>query len=404
MKIKLGKLCMKGSSLILEKAKPAYQPVVRKKTNKKDFTRFSETNGIYTAIPERRIPGDEVTLMCAGDILCEEKLYKAAQYGEDFFFHSIFKYVNEQLRRADLSIANLETMVDPSAPYTGEQYKINGKYHNNAPVEFLDALKYAGFDMFAMSNNHNLDCGVSGIAETLRQVDSYRFIHTGLFTPGDKHYAVIEIKGIKIGVLAYSNWFNRNLDRLTAEGRKHLINEYEPKKVAADIAAARKDGAEFILVYMHWGIQSEYRHTPASQQIELAQEIAELGADYIVGSHPHCLQPYDEITTSGGKVVPVVYSVGNFATSDWQDITRDNIILTLNLKRKNGTIEVKSSYIPCHVFNTFAGMKYPIVPALAQYDGDGKTMGLKKIHDRIVEIMGSKIHSIGYMGDALTME
>lgn len=90
--------------------------------------------------------------------MCEEKMYKAYNFDDKFLPYGIFYYVKKVFAEADFVIGNLETTICEEAPYTGEEYKINGKYHCNAPASYLDILKYAGFDMFALSNNHNLDC------------------------------------------------------------------------------------------------------------------------------------------------------------------------------------------------------------------------------------------------------
>ena len=72
-------------------------------------------------------------------------------------------------------------MLCAAAPYTGEQYKVDGKYHCNAPQSFLDAVRQAGFDFLMLANNHNLDCGAAGIRETLNRIDDAGLMRTGLF-------------------------------------------------------------------------------------------------------------------------------------------------------------------------------------------------------------------------------
>ena len=91
---------------------------------------------------------------CVGDMLVEEKLYRSHYINGQTDFHDIFQFVRPVFAASDLTIGNLETMVCDSAPYTGEQYKIDGKYHNNAPETFLAAIKDAGFDFLMLSNNH----------------------------------------------------------------------------------------------------------------------------------------------------------------------------------------------------------------------------------------------------------
>lgn len=123
----------------------------------------------------------EATIICVGDILCEQKLFNAHRNDDGRFdFESVYHFVRPLISNGDLAIANLETTVCQSSPYTGEQHKIDGKYHNNAPLEFLDAVRSAGFGFLMLANNHGLDSGIAGVVETLRHIDECGFMHTGL--------------------------------------------------------------------------------------------------------------------------------------------------------------------------------------------------------------------------------
>ena len=337
-------------------------------------------------------------LMCVGDLMCEEKMYKAYNFDDKFLPYGIFYYVKKVFAEADFVIGNLETTICEEAPYTGEEYKINGKYHCNAPASYLDILKYAGFDMFALSNNHNLDCGALGIGETIEEVEKRKFLHTGLYTdPNEKdRYVVVNINGIKVAFLSYSTWFNKNLSRLTEKGQG-LLNIYDIEKVKENITAAKGPGeADLVIVYMHWGVDREYKHQFGDSQRRQAEELAAAGADYIVGSHTHSLQGYEEITAPDGRTVPVIYSLGNFATSERNYLSRDNAILTLNLKKGgDGKVSVSSSYIPCHVFDNFYGRKYPIVPAISKYNENCESEYLIKTRNLAEKIMEYKIPEYG---------
>lgn len=374
-----------------EKIKPDYSDFTRENTTIYRFTKGKQNN---------RIKENSATLMCMGDLMCEAGMSETARYDDNYFFCNSFKYIKNVLKDADFAIANLETLVDENAPYTVEKYKINNKYHCNAPKEYLEALKYAGFDAFAMSNNHNLDCGVDGICETLKTVDEFDFMRTGLFTPEDKNrYMLVDVNNIKIGVLSYSTWFNRNQNNLTDEGRELFINEYSFDKVQRDAKNLKAAGAEFIIVYMHWGIYSEYKHEESSQQRMIAEELINIDEiDYIIGSHTHSLQRFDKLISPTGKIVPVAYSIGNFMTSDYQAITRDNIILVLNLEKFENKIMCETRVLPCHIYNEFRGIHYPIVPTVSQYNnGHGDAWSsLKQAHNTIIDVLGRKCKGYGF--------
>lgn len=337
----------------------------------------------------------EAVITCVGDCLAEEKMYKSHLFGDRFSFDDVFAFVRSYFLNSDLSIANLETMICENAPYTGEQYKIGGKYHCNAPIEFLNAVKNAGINFLMLSNNHNLDCGVNGIIETLNRINELGFEHTGLFAPQDtKRYSIVEIKGIKIALASYSIWFNRNEIRLTELGRKTFINEYSKEKVSEDIKAAKQDGAEFVLVYIHWGIDAEYKTQPSESMKRMAQEIADSGADYIVGSHTHSVQPFAKITAVNGKQVPCIYSMGNFVTSEMSKISRQSVMLQLKLKKIGGAVQaIEQRFIPCYIPDKFYNMNYPILP---KGMGTANNLSISSFNEDTLKTLGCETTHFGY--------
>lgn len=349
-----------------EEQPPLYEPVMREQRARGPRI-VAHDGGFATASVDSA--KQEATIVCVGDILCEEKLFKASRTRMGFDFSGVYQFVKPLIMDSDLAIANLETTICESSPYTGEQYKVGGKYHNNAPVEFLEAIRAAGFDYLMLANNHSLDSGVAGVVETLRHIDDLGLLHTGLFAPEtSRSGSVVSVAGIKIGLLSYSTWYNRNQGRLTEEGRKTIINEYAPEKVRADISELRERGAEFVLVYMHWGIDAEYKSSQSPSMEVAAREVANAGADYIVGSHTHSVQPYVQIAADDGRLVPCIFSMGNFVTSERAAISRDSLLLRIRLRRIGGRVVVASEKaIPCHVPDDFLGVAYPVLPASADY-------------------------------------
>lgn len=351
---------------LYEVEKPHYEPVMRDAPPRY----VEQPDGSYRRTSP---PTGRAVVSCVGDMLAEAKLYRSHCINGQTDFHDIFQFVRPVFAASDLTIGNLETMICTGAPYTGEQHKVDGKYHNNAPVEFLAAIRDAGFDFLMLSNNHNIDCGVAGIRETLARIDAAEMMHTGLFPHADaRRCAVVDVNGIRLGLLAYSTWFNRNQDRLTELGRETVINEYTPEKAAADIAAAKAAGAEFVLVYIHWGVDAEYKSEPSASMRRVAQELADSGADYIVGSHTHSIQPHDLVTARDGRIVPVVYSMGNFVTSEISPISRSTGILRLTLVKDGTAVRVADEeFIPCYIPDQAFGLSYPV---LTEKNIGGETM------------------------------
>lgn len=273
-----------------------------------------------------------------------------AQPAGQWDFDESFQYVRKILRRGDLVIGNLETMLSQSSPLTMQCRTLESKPYLNSPVEFLDAIDYAGYDLLTLANNHNCDVGVRGLLETLENIDNYHFMRTGMFASEEEdRYLIVDVNGIKIGIVAYAAYFNTKDDNFTDEGQEVLLNRFFTDKARTDIRAAKKAGAEFVIAFMHWG--KENTHETTYTQERYAYNVAKAGADYIVGSHPHALQPYDIIEVPGGREVPVIYSMGNFLSCMGKDINNDTQILQLNLvKDDSGQVSVTSHRLyPCTI-------------------------------------------------------
>ncbi|MCX7959740.1 MAG: bifunctional ornithine acetyltransferase/N-acetylglutamate synthase, partial [Deltaproteobacteria bacterium] len=122
------------------------------------------------------------------------------------------------------------------------------------------------------------------------------------------------------------------------------LNEYVRKYSEEDLQAVReaKGKYDIVLVYIHWG--QEYMKEPDNSQKEIAEKLAESGADVIIGGHPHILQPLELIVTSDRRIVPVVYSMGNFISNQSRNYyypvsgadegrTRDSAIMRFKVKK-----------------------------------------------------------------------
>ena len=344
-------------------------------------------DGIWHGTHPRR--ENEALLMLTGDLMCQTRQQEAGRTGSGYDFRGSFRYVKPILGEADLVMGNLEATLSQSAPYMAEQKSVEGRPHLNAPASFLDALRYAGFDLVTMSNNHNCDAGVRGVWETLDRVEDYHLLHTGLFRgPREPRYTVVEVNGLRIGILSYATYFNHKEEHFTQEGVRILLNPYAPEIAARDMAAARSAGAEFLLVCIHWG--QEYQNSPNESQRRMAQELADAGADYIIGSHPHALQPYEELESADGRRVPVLYSMGNFVSHQEKVVTKDTLILRLLLRRDaEGQVRpAEEGYIPCRVFRTFLGESYAVVPVTAPYHQGLRSKYFLPAYERITEILG----------------
>lgn len=309
-------------------------------------------------------PGD-ITLAFVGDLMClSGQQYGAmnqAGSGERFDFSPSFRYVKGILSGAECALGNLETTISHSWPLSYEEKTIDGMPNCNGPEEYLDALKYAGFDALAMANNHCCDAGKQGILETIEAVSGKGFRHTGVFSSADeRRFIILNVNGIKVGLLSYTEFYNGKQGCVGND--TFMLNTYSKSTAERDIAAARAAGAEFIIVYEHWG--REHTEDPTSGQRQHAKELANAGADLICGSHSHTVQPSVWITANDGRKVLCFYSLGNFVSSMSQQAANDTVIALVDVKRgADGRPYIsRESYRPCRCFSSVGGKYFVVLP------------------------------------------
>jgi poly-gamma-glutamate synthesis protein (capsule biosynthesis protein) len=301
------------------------------------------------------------TIRVVGDLMCHSTQFNYAHVEDDSFdFTGVYSEVRDYISKADISIGNLETVT------AGKSKKYSGYPFFNAPDDFLYALNYAGFDLLMTANNHAIDQSAIGVERTIKQLNKYGLHQTGTFiSQEDKDsLRIFQVNGIRIAMLAYSEHTN---DVPIPKGKNYLINLINEELIAEDILAARKKGAEVVLVHFHYG--PEYKREPSSYQKEVVQNTIELGADIIIGGHPHVIQPVDYFTSENGNLDTgfVAYSMGNFVSNQRWRYSDVGLILTIDIAKNIYTDSVfinNVSYLPVWVFKgiTENGREYINLP------------------------------------------
>lgn len=311
-----------------------------------------------------------IQLATAGDIMFHNTQLTSA-YDEQtntYDFTPFFADVKPILSQADLTIANFETTTaGPEKEYTGyPQF--------NSPDEVVDAIKDAGVDVLTTVNNHSLDTGQDGLKRTVETIQKRGIDTVGTYAQKPNSRVLIkEVEGIKFAILAYTESTNGLGANYPKEELDAMLNMMETDKIIEDIQEAKQLEADFIIAYMHWGI--EYATEPNETQVELAHLMAEEGVDLILGSHPHVIQKSDIIQTEE-KETFVIYSMGNFISNqrqetlgDGYELTEDGIILLFDIEKdlnKNKTMIKHVEYIPTWVYReqnqATANYDYRILP------------------------------------------
>jgi len=277
----------------------------------------AENTGKEPAAPETRFL--RARLMAVGDIMMHipqtRSGYDAATgtYNFDAFFTEVAPVLSE----ADWVFGNLET------PLAGEDAGgYSGYPMFNAPPELADALKNAGFQVLSTANNHSLDRREKGVLRTLEHLRSHGLVPVGTAASAEEaeKIAIETRNGIALAFLAYTYGTN---GIPVPEDKPYLVSLIEENRMTEQIRKARELGADAVAVSMHFGV--EYQPKPNAEQKRLSELLVAAGADIVLGSHPHVLQPYEWIETldAGGNLRKgvVIYSMGNFISN--QDRSRN---------------------------------------------------------------------------------
>lgn len=241
-----------------------------------------------------------ITIGMIGDILLHHPLFTYDNY--DFAFAG----VKDKLTGIDFLLANQESMPG------GKELGLTGYPSFNSPKHIIRDLKSNGVDMVSIANNHTIDRKEAGLRKAIEHIKEYDMPYVGAYTSIEDRasYRIKEIDGIRIGVLSYTYGTNGNP---VPRGKEYLVSLIERERMQEEIGHL-SGLVDVVVVSMHWG--NEYKLTPSQGQEELAQFVADAGADIIFGHHPHVLQKYEEIEDT-----KVFYSLGNFYSAQQFDST-----------------------------------------------------------------------------------
>ncbi len=280
-----------------------------------------------------------IKLLFAGDVMGHGPQIKSAWVDTlgEYDYTPCFRYVESIIRKADLAIANLEVTLPGKPPYSGyPRFK--------SPDDLAIALKLAGFDLLVTANNHANDAGKKGVIQTIKTLSDYGFYQTGTFTDSlDRidNYPLIVYKGsFKLAFLNYTYGTNGIKTQPPV-----IVNLIDEKQIEKDIAKAKLFSPDAIIVIMHWGY--EYHLKESKKQSALAKKMIGWGADLIIGSHPHVIQPIRTETAitkdSTLREELVVYSMGNFISNQTKPNTDGGLMVEVELTKNIFTREVKTA-------------------------------------------------------------
>lgn len=240
------------------------------------------------------------TFIAVGDALIHSAIYYDALSNGVYDFNYIFTEVKPIIEKYDLKYYNQETILG------GTSLGLSSYPLFNSPQEVGDAFMNMGFNLVSLATNHTLDYGERGMLSSLEYWGKQEgVIAAGSYESEESRNTprIMEVNGITYTLLSYSTLTN---GLRIPYGKEYLFNLYDEEKVKEDIERVR-DKVDVVMVAMHWG--AEYTHTPVQEEREIANYLASLGVDIVIGTHPHVIQPIDFIDDT-----MVIYSLGNFVS------------------------------------------------------------------------------------------
>ncbi len=240
-------------------------------------------------------PTHLVTLAFAGDVNFADRTARLLHDPA-----TAFGPITSVLKAADFTALNLETSVTSRGTPQPKTY-----HFRTTPLAFT-ALRDAGVDLVTMANNHVLDYGQTGLADTLAAAQAARFPYVGIGTDAAAAWApyVTTINGTKIAIIGVSQVAELAPSWVATRTRPGEANAINLTRTLAAVRAARRL-ASIVIVFMHWG--TEGQACPDPNQLALAPKLATAGASIIIGAHAHVLQASGWL----GHTF-VAYGMGNF--------------------------------------------------------------------------------------------
>ncbi|MFP3986589.1 CapA family protein [Streptomyces sp. E11-3] len=245
------------------------------------------------------------TLVATGDVLPHSSIIEQARAdagGDGYDFRPMLAGVKPLISKADLAICHMETVYGADGDYTGyPTFK--------SPPQVAAALAATGYDSCSTASNHTLDDGTEGLRRTLDALDEAGVKHAGSARSAaeSRQITLLKAGGAKVAHLAYT--YGTNGFPLPT-GRPWAVNLINEQKILSDARAARRAGADVVVVSPHWG--TEWQDEPSAQQLRLAKALTAATTDgrpdidLIVGTHAHVPQAYEKVNGSW-----VAYGLGD---------------------------------------------------------------------------------------------
>jgi len=272
---------------------------------------------------DRESNAQPIYFKAVGDIMLGRGVeYHLNNQGRDYTFP--FREVVDVLKSGDIVFGNLEV------PMTDSEHGLDpsGKYVIKSSKKAVESIKYAGFNVLNLANNHIMDYYEKGLLDTIDALEEYEIMYfgAGKNISEARKPAILTVKGIKIAFLGYTDMaeyvykgdpmisFVAGEDKSGVAPRKYDLIKEDMEKI--------RDTVDLLVISLHWGVENSFEVT--GEQREFAYKLIDDGADVILGHHPHRFQGVEIY-----KNKPIIYSLGNFIFDQNDKLNQESFIVDM---------------------------------------------------------------------------
>lgn len=363
--------------------------------------------------PEPEPPFEEydIKLMAVGDDLCHMGVVNSGKMEDGTYnYDHLFAGISDALEACDIKIINQETI------FGGDDKEFTGYPAFNTPSAVGDALINAGFNVVLSATNHTCDMGQSGMDNAREYFKNHPEVTLcGLYLDEEKsnRIPIVEVGDFSFAILNYT--YGPNMASLPGgfenyfgmlcpwDESSRMIDFTNIRQEVLDEITEAKTLADIVIVCPHWGV--EYTTTPTQYQTDWAVQMANAGADVIIGAHPHVPEPVELIQAEDGHECLCYYSLGNYVSTQQHDITmlEEMAWVDFHVTEEGISLDPElSGVIPMVAHYTYGPLRFRNVYYLADYTdelaaqhgingwGDGP-LNMEKMHEYATTIMGEWI-------------
>lgn len=302
---------------------------------------FKDNIGIEKEQVFHKISGGTLrSVVAGGDVMWDRGVSgRIKQSGTDFLIQDLAPF----FKTGDISILNLETSISQR----GSRYNLDKGIFFRSDPRHINLLTDMSINLVSLANNHAFDYGMTAILDTVDYLTHHKIKQVGFGRDNEEAIAgpIYEFGGKKLRFISYNTVYPNNVSANANQPGIMMIN---PATLDNEIRQAKK-GVDYLILLMHSG--EEYSFYPESYKIGLYRKLVDLGADIIIGSHPHVIQSFEFY-----KGKPIIYSVGNLIFDQYRfPNTREEIVMELNFY--NGRL----TYLFPHFFSVNSEFKPQLV-------------------------------------------